>query len=55
MSRLDGLATISTDQRRMELAKLLAASVIRVIERKRNAEAEADNPGETLSDGLEES
>lgn len=55
MNRLGDLATISTDQQRIELAKLLAAGVIRVVERKRTAEAEADNPGETLSDGLEES
>ena len=55
MSRLDDLTTISTDQRRLELAKLLAAAVIRVTQRKRNGQGDAENPGETLADGLEES
>jgi hypothetical protein len=55
MNRRDDLATISTDQRRLELVKLLAAAVIRVMERKRNGQVDAENPGKTSADGLEDS
>ena len=56
MNRLQELATISADQRRVELAKLLAAGLIRsMIERYRNPPAEAAKSKESLPSGLEDS
>lgn len=56
MNRLPELATISTDQRRVELAKLLAAGVIRLlIDRYRNPPVAVGNSEESLAVGLEES
>ena len=56
MNRHLELATISADQRRVELAKLLATGVIRLlIERYRNPPADSVNSEESLADGLEES
>ncbi len=55
MSRLGDLATISTEQRRIELTKLLATAVIRIVQRRRAAQIECDNSGESLTDGLDES
>ena len=55
MNRLDELATVSSEQRRIELTKLLAIAVIRIVQRQRAAQTESDNSGETLTDGLDES
>ena len=55
MNRLDELATVSSEQRRVELTKLLAIAVIRIIQRQRAAQTEIDNSGETPTDGLDES
>jgi hypothetical protein len=56
MARFDDLSTISTDQRRTELAKLLAAGLVRLlIQRQRNSQADTDNTDETCVDGLEDS
>jgi hypothetical protein len=56
MYRLQELATINADQRRVELAKLLAAGLIRsMIERYRNPPPEAAKSKESLTSGLEDS
>jgi hypothetical protein len=55
MNRLNELATVSSEQRRIELTKLLAIAVIRIVQRQRAAQTESDNSGETLTDGLDES
>lgn len=56
MNRLQELSTINTDQRRVELAKLLAVGVIRLlIGRYRNPPADVGNSEQSLAAGLEES
>ncbi|MCY2976993.1 MAG: hypothetical protein NTW52_20250 [Planctomycetota bacterium] len=56
MSRLHDLTTMSTDQRRIELAKLLATGLVRLLlQRQRVSSDDGDNTDETLADGLEDS
>ena len=56
MNRIQEFATISADQRRVELAKLLAAGVIRLfIERYRNPPSDGGNSEKSSTAGLEES
>ena len=56
MRILNELSTMSQDGRGLELAKLLAAGVIRLlIERYRNPLDDVDNSEESLADALEES
>jgi hypothetical protein len=57
MSRLADVALISTDQRRIELARLLATGVIRVL-LQQNSQDQSDSTqteAETSDDGLEDS
>ncbi len=57
MSRLAEVALISTDQRRVELARLLATGVIRVL-LQQNSQDQSDSTQterETFDDGLEDS
>ena len=56
MSKLHDLTTMSTDQRRIELAKLLATGLVRLLlQRTRISSDDGDNTDETFADGLEDS
>ena len=56
MSKLHDLTTMSTDQRRIELAKLLATGLVRLLlQRQRISSDDGDNTDETFADGLEDS
>ncbi len=57
MSRLADVALISTDQRRVELARLLATGVIRVLlqQKTQDQSDSTETEPETSDDGLEDS
>ena len=57
MSRLADVALISTDQRRIELARLLATGVIRVLlqQKSQDQSDSTQTKPETSADGLEDS
>jgi hypothetical protein len=56
MGTLKGLTAISTDQRRNELAKLLATGLVRILmQRQRGYLVDIENSDENLADGLEDS
>ncbi len=56
MNLLNELYTLSAEDRRLQLAKILALGVIRVLsgQAEQNSDNQVDSP-ETLSDGLEDS
>ena len=56
MNLLDELALVSNDQRRIELAKLLATGVIRLlIQQQRDCDIDNGDSDETFSEGLDDS
>jgi hypothetical protein len=56
MSKLHDLTMMNLDQRRVELAKLLATGLVRLLlQRQNRTSVEVENTDETFRNGLEES